>query len=103
MGKLADFILKTIIADPKTLTLNVVLFIFLFISWKSDHKRVDQIIEAKEKEIKRLAEDNRQYRELYLVECMKFPKNDLAKISAGKLTSPTKKEGKKQDKRKKER
>lgn len=55
------------IKNPNQLSLTLVLFAFCFIFYRSAEKRVSTLIQAKDQEIERLADDNRKYREIYLV------------------------------------
>ena len=77
-----DSIIAFYTQNPEQLTLQVVLFIFALLFWRRIKTMSDHLIVAKDREIERLAEDNRRYREIYLTHVKGLTKDQYNKISA---------------------
>lgn len=73
-------LIQTIGAGWFSLILLLAALLFVVLPWIREHqrnKRVDIVIEHKEREVLRLSEDNRKYREVYLAK-LGFPPDALA-------------------------
>lgn len=81
------------VENPDKITLHVVLLVFVVALWLANGRRTKQLIQAKDREIERLAADNRRYREIYLKSVQGLSSEEYQQISAENVSDRLDHEG----------